>query len=146
MAHADVKIYKGPKRTISPNDLRQGLLGSGWVVYAAFRRWWDRATLWNAGWHCSSCFSIIAEMRTKMHSFSHQGWDTAQNRDSQIMMDRVRNGKDLFGRSTELYDKVTNNRDVPKYVLDEHEAYGRFKYLLNRDGEDAGFEDFETVR
>lgn len=77
--HPDVTVFRGPG-TLSPNDLRQGLLGDGWAPVASIRRWWDRETLWNAGWHCSSCFGTVEEMRTKMHSFSHQGWNTAKNR------------------------------------------------------------------
>ena len=84
-------------------------------------------------------------MRTKMHSFSHQGWNTATNRESFTLVDRVRNGKDLFGRAGEVYDKVEHNHDVPTYILAQHEQDGRFNYLLDRDGEDAGFEDFAAV-
>ncbi|KAH0373809.1 hypothetical protein KCU65_g113, partial [Aureobasidium melanogenum] len=143
-AHPDVTIYRG-RDTIMPNDLRQGLLGSGWMPIAAIRRWWDRATLWNAGWHCSSCFATVAEMHTKMQSFSHQNWNTEENRDSRIMIDRVRHGLDLFGRADELYDRIEDNKDVPSYITTQYEQKGRFKYLLNRDGEDAGFDDVSTA-
>lgn len=54
--------------------------------------------LLNAGWHCSSCFATITETRTKLHSFSHQHWDTAENRNSNVMMKGVREGRDLYGR------------------------------------------------
>jgi beta-1,4-mannosyl-glycoprotein beta-1,4-N-acetylglucosaminyltransferase len=143
-AHPDATIYRG-SQTIMPNDLRQGLLGSGWAPIAALRRWWDRGTLWNAGWHCSSCFATVAEMRTKMHSFSHQGWNTANNRDARNLINRVRLGLDLFGRAGELYDKVEKNEDVPSFISEQYEKKGRFRYLLDRDGEDAGFEDVATV-
>ncbi|SMR48122.1 unnamed protein product [Zymoseptoria tritici ST99CH_1A5] len=143
-AHPDATIYQGAL-TIPPNDLRQGLLGPGWLLAAAFRRWWDRGALYNAGWHCSSCFATVDEMRKKMHGFSHQGWNTGYNRDAGVMMDRVRNGKDLFGRPTELYDRVENNEDIPPYVLQQYREHGRFKYMLDRDGEDAGFEDWQSA-
>jgi beta-1,4-mannosyl-glycoprotein beta-1,4-N-acetylglucosaminyltransferase len=143
-AHPDATIYRGPG-TIMPNDLRQGLLGEGWALTAALRRWWDRSTLWNAGWHCSSCFATVAEMRTKMHSFSHQGWNTADNRDAHTLINRVRHGLDLFGRVGELYDRVDNNKDVPSFISEQYEQKGRFRYLLDRDGENAGFEDGATV-
>lgn len=77
-----------------------------------------------------------------MNSFSHQGWNTKDNRDAKTMLHRVRNGLDLFARPGETYDRVDNNRDIPEYVLDAHERDGRFKYMLDRDGEDAGFEDY----
>ncbi|KAJ9631093.1 hypothetical protein H2203_001624 [Taxawa tesnikishii (nom. ined.)] len=72
-AHPDATVYKG-SATLAPNNLRAGLLDNGWritIPLAALRRWWDRGTLWNAGWRCSSCFATVAEMRSKMHSFSH---------------------------------------------------------------------------
>jgi len=143
-AHPDATIYRG-SRTIMPNDLRQGLLGSGWAPIAAIHRWWDRGTLWNAGWHCSSCFATVAEMRTKMHSFSHQGWNTEANRETHTLVNRVRHGLDLFGRAGELYDRVKDNADVPPYILEQFDQHGRFRYMLDRDGESAGFEDLTTA-
>lgn len=145
-AHPDATLYAGSiESTLSPNDLRQGLLGPGWAPFAVLSRWWNRASLWNAGWHCSSCFANVSEMRTKMHSFSHQGWNTADNRDRSVMIERVRHGLDLFGREAEVYDRVENNQDVPEYVLEQYRESGRFGYLLNRDGAGAGFEDWDVV-
>jgi beta-1,4-mannosyl-glycoprotein beta-1,4-N-acetylglucosaminyltransferase len=39
----------------------------------------------------------------------------------------------------QYYDKVEHNMDVPPYVLQNSD---RFKYLLDRDGEDAAFADY----
>ncbi|KAF1353200.1 glycosyl transferase [Delphinella strobiligena] len=128
--------------TLAPNDLRMNLLGRGFLPLAALSRWWDSATLWNAGWHCSSCFSTIREMQTKLHSFSHQGWNTEENRDARTMVDRVRNGLDLFARPGEVYDLIEGNRDVPQYILTAFEREGRFGYLIDRTDDDAGFEDW----
>lgn len=61
------------------------------------------------------------------------------------MIDRVRNGKDLFDRASEEYDRVENNKDVPPYILEKFEKEGRSRYLLDRDGVDAGFDDYATV-
>lgn len=80
-----------------------------------------------------------------MHSFSHQGWNTAKNRELYTMIDRVRNGKDLFDRASEKYDRIEKNKDAPPYILEKFEREGRFRYLLDRDGEDAGFDDYATV-
>lgn len=136
------------RNTIGPNDLRQNLLGPGLAPIASFRRWWNSATLWNAGWHCSSCFSSIAEFRTKMASFSHQGWNTRDNRNAATLVDRVRNGLDLYGRQGEYYDKVGDNQDVPNYILAAFARDQRFRYLLSRDAQNASFEDWtpELVR
>lgn len=144
-AHPEATVYRG-EETLLPNSLRQGLLDEGWAPFAFWRRWRDRASLANAGWHCSSCFATVAEMRTKLHSFSHQNWDTKENRNAEVMMERVREGRDLFGRVDQVYERVErSDMDLPGYVLEQNEAEGRFKYLLYRDGQDAGFEDWETV-
>ncbi|KAM0722854.1 hypothetical protein Q7P37_001052 [Cladosporium fusiforme] len=144
-AHPEATVYKGVS-TLPPNTLRQGLLDDGWAPFALWRRWRGRATLLNAGWHCSSCFATVAEMRTKLHSFSHQNWDTEENRNAQVMMARVREGKDLFGRDEEVYEKVQRaDMDLPRYIVEQNAAEGRFKFLIDRDGEDAGFEDWETA-
>jgi beta-1,4-mannosyl-glycoprotein beta-1,4-N-acetylglucosaminyltransferase len=115
------------------------------MINAALRRWWDRGTLWNAGWHCSSCFATVSETVTKMDSFSHQGWNTAENRDPGTLVPRVRGGKDLFGRTDQRYIRVDANADVPFYITEQNQREGKFGYLLNRDGESAGFEDYTTA-
>lgn len=78
-------------------------------------------------------------MRTKMSSFSHTPLNTDENRDEKTILERVRNGLDLFGRASEKYSRVENNRDVPDYVM---QNAAKFKYLIDRDGEDAGFSDY----
>ena len=138
-AHPQSTIYRGLQNTICPVDLRNGDEGPGWLYLRPLRRWWEKADLWNATWHCSSCFRSIKEIRTKMGSFSHTPWNTEENRDPKTIVERVRKGLDLFGRETELYDRVEGNRDVPKYILEHPEKYG---YMLDRDGEDAAFEDY----
>jgi len=128
--------------TISPNDLRQGLLGQGWAPIAAFYRWHDRRTLWNAGWHCSSCFATVEEILAKMGAFSHKPLNTVENRNPVTIKNRVRHGLDLFGRTDQLFAKIEDNTDVPTYILEQNRRNGnRFDYLLNRDDEKAGFED-----
>ena len=113
---------------------------------ARLRRWREQGTLANAGWHCSSCFATVAEMQTKMHSFSHQELDKPENNNAHAIMSRVRMGQDLFGREDQVYDKVGAERlDVPDYIRQQNKAEGRFKYLIDRDGEDAGFDDWEAA-
>lgn len=135
----------GVEKTLAPNDLRMGLLEPGKnYVLAYISRWRNTATLWNAGWHCSSCFSTLKEMQTKMQSFSHTPLNTPENRDPATIMHRVRNGLDLFGREGQAFDRIEGNRDVPQFVLEQFEREGRFRYLLDRDGEEAGFEDWDA--
>ena len=80
-AHPEATIYRG-SRTLLPNTLRMGLLEEGREPLARLRKWRESGTLANAGWHCSSCFATVAEMQTKMHSFSHQELDTPENNDA----------------------------------------------------------------
>lgn len=79
-------------------------------------------------------------MQNKMASSSHTPWNTEENRDPKVIVGRVSDGVDLFNREDQLYDKVEGNRDVPQYVLDNGQ---RFRHILNRDGEDAAFVDFQ---
>jgi len=148
-AHPDATLYRGAQ-TILPNDLRQGLLpvstSTGFFSFLktplySLQRYWSRATLHNAGWHCSSCFATLAEVRTKMHSFSHQGWNTAANREERTVVERVRKGLDLFGREGEVYDRVEGNGDLPPFVKEEFERRGRFEWLVDRDKAGGGFVD-----
>lgn len=139
--HPQATVYHGLTNTLTPNHLRNGIGGStsrSWPA-SMIQRWRQKADMWDAAWHCSSCFSTLDQMRAKMDSFSHTPWNTPENRDEATMMQRVRTGQDLFGRKSERYRRVNSNNDAPQYVL-EHKD--RFEYLVNRDGENAGFSDW----
>lgn len=128
--------------TLLPEALRMGLLDNGWALFAAYRRWRDRASLSNAGWHCSSCFSTIAEVQTKLQSFSHQSYNTPANRDPRNIIGHYRNGTDLFDRPGERYEKITWMTDVPDYVMEQFYDTGRFGYLIDRaSGIHGNFDD-----
>ena len=102
--------------------------------------WWDRADLANAGWHCSSCFATMDELLTKMKSFSHAGLNREEYRDRKRIAERVREGRDLWDREGETFERIEGNKDVPGFLL-ENEA--RFGYVLDRDGRRAGFRDYD---
>ncbi|KAK3691804.1 hypothetical protein LTR37_018403 [Vermiconidia calcicola] len=143
-AHPQATTYRGMQNTISPVNLRNGDGGPAWRFLPFIRplqRWWQKDDLWSSTWHCSSCFATIHELQTKLERFSHTPWNTKENRDPKTIVERVRNGLDLFGRDLELYDKVDQNQDVPQYVLRNPERYG---YLLDRDGPDAAFKDYAS--
>lgn len=142
--HPDVTIYKGSD-TILPSNVRQGPKKGDWATRASLQRWQSRAVLWDAGWYCSSCLNSIAEVRSEMDRFQDQSLNTAENRDAQTIIDRVRNGNDLYGRPSEMYERVDGNQDVPEFVLAANRAMMRFRNILDRDGEDAGFEDWESA-
>jgi beta-1,4-mannosyl-glycoprotein beta-1,4-N-acetylglucosaminyltransferase len=138
-AHPQATVYHGVNGTINPQDLRRGEGGVGSSLLQPLQRFMQKGNLWDAAWHCSSCFTTIKQVQAKMAAISHQNWNTPENRDPRTIAERVRHGIDLYGRWGQIYDKVENNRDVPQYVL---EHVDRFKYLVYRDGEDAAFVDF----
>ena len=131
-AHPQATIYQGVKDTILPADLRNGEGGN------RIAAWWEKADLWNAGWHCSSCFNTVEGLLDKMASFSHTGLNMDVFRDRIRIVDRVRKGQDLWDREGEVYERIEGNRDIPELIKKEPERFG---YLLNRDGPNAGFED-----
>ncbi|RFU24085.1 hypothetical protein B7463_g12256, partial [Scytalidium lignicola] len=133
-AHPQATTYAGATGTILPQDLRGGHNAP------FFDR--EKADLWNAAWHCSSCFATIEEMLGKMKSFSHTELNKEKFREKKRIVDRIRHGKDLWDRWGQYYDRVMNNQDVPLYL----KGVGmreRFGYMLDRDGQNAGFVDYK---
>lgn len=131
-AHPQATYYQG-WRTILPTNLRNSDGGLQPLIGL------EKGNLWSAGWHCSTCFSTIDEVLTKLSSFSHQWMNQEVYRDRDRIADRVRNGKDLWDREGENYERFEVNRDVPELLLKEP---GRFRYLVDRDGPTAGFTDY----
>ncbi|KAK3310624.1 glycosyltransferase family 17 protein [Chaetomium strumarium] len=134
--HPQATYYLGAHWTLLPNDLRIAD-GGMWPF-----REWEKGELANASWHCSSCFATTSEFLGKMASFSHTWMNKEEYRDRNRILDRVRNGKDLWDREGEVYDRVEDNQDVPSFLLENQE---RFAYMLDRDGRNAGFEDIIFV-
>jgi beta-1,4-mannosyl-glycoprotein beta-1,4-N-acetylglucosaminyltransferase len=88
-AHPQATNYRG-NDTILPAALRRGVHG-----IHRLKNLDEKADLWNAAWHCSSCLSTIQELLTKMSSFSHVELNKQNIRDKKTIADRVRTGKDL---------------------------------------------------
>ncbi|KAL0939395.1 glycosyl transferase family 17 protein [Colletotrichum truncatum] len=130
--HPQATYFQG-SRTISPANLRTGDGG--------FKPLYDleKGNLANACWHCSSCFATVEEFLTKMASFSHEWMNGERFRDKDRIADAIRNGKDLWGRAIDQFERLENNTDVPGMLLGEPK---RFSYMLNRDGPSAGFTDY----
>jgi beta-1,4-mannosyl-glycoprotein beta-1,4-N-acetylglucosaminyltransferase len=126
--HPQATYYKGLDQTIRPQDLRAS------TYYGAH-------DLWDASWHCSSCFSTVAELSHKIESFSHTEYDRPEFKTASEIVRRVRNGLDLFDREKEKYEKVDSRIDVPQYIERNQE---RFAYLLDRDPANANFVDYEN--
>ena len=118
--------YYDMERTVLPDDLRRS----------------NGAHLYHAGWHCSYCFSTVEEMVVKIKSFSHQELDRDEFKDKEQILNRVRNGTDLFGRDDVRFDRVEDNPDVPEFILNQKD---RYNYLIDRDPPNANFRDY-TVR
>jgi beta-1,4-mannosyl-glycoprotein beta-1,4-N-acetylglucosaminyltransferase len=79
--HPQATLYKGANQTILPDLLRKHS-GNHFVFE-------------DGGWHCSYCFSTLAEMVKKITSFSHTELDLPQYKDPVKIIDRVRHGKDM---------------------------------------------------
>jgi beta-1,4-mannosyl-glycoprotein beta-1,4-N-acetylglucosaminyltransferase len=133
-AHPQATTYRGPDDTVLPQELRAGSHGINRLKHMD-----ERGDLWNAAWHCSSCFSTVEELLTKMSSFSHVELNTDKFREESAIVDRVRHGKDLWDRFGQWYERVDDNPDVPRYIKENSEKFG---YMLDRDGANAGFVDY----
>lgn len=131
-AHPQATTYAGPNDTILPQDLRGG---HGVSRFSSA----EKADLWNAAWHCSSCFSTIEEMLLKMKSFSHVEYNAERFRDQKRIVEYIRNGRDLWDRWSQWYKRIDDNQDIPGYLKENRERFG---YMLDRDGESAGFVDY----
>ena len=83
----------------------------------------------------------MAQFLNKMASFSHMWMNEEQYRDRDHIAAAVRAGKDVWGRSEDLFRRVEGNADVPSVLL-EGDGRERFGYMLSRDGESAGFSDY----
>lgn len=137
--HPQATTYRGSDDTILPDDLRKGDGARQWGILAPLVRWPEKGELWNAGWHCSNCFATVGELLRKMESFSHMLLNAPEYREREKIVDRVRQGKDLWDRDGQMYDRIENNTDVPKPLKLQRE---RWRYLLDRNGTAAGFADY----
>ncbi|KAL8400578.1 hypothetical protein RB594_000830 [Gaeumannomyces avenae] len=120
--HPQATIYKG-KDTVLPQVLRTH--GNEHMI------------LHDAAWHCSYCFPTVAEIVKKITSFSHTEMDRPEFKDPVKIVERVRNGRDMFERSN--CTRVEHNKDVPEFVANNREKYG---YMLDRDPPNANFIDY----
>ncbi|POR34507.1 Uncharacterized protein TPAR_05284 [Tolypocladium paradoxum] len=133
--HPQATFYAGPNDTIRPSNLRVADGGTAW------QRAREAGTLANAAWHCSSCFATMAQFLNKMASFSHMWMNEERYRDRHHIAAAVRAGRDVWGRSGDLFRRVEANADVPAVLL-QGDGRERFGYMLSRDGESAGFTDY----
>ncbi|CAD6445963.1 ce5e1419-c448-46e3-b67b-d3248a8cf106 [Sclerotinia trifoliorum] len=137
--HPQATYYQGLENTIKPHSLRSR---HGGHVSVDERDSNSKGDLWNAAWHCSSCFSTIKEMRRKMESFSHTNLNKEEFRATGRIVDRVSRGKDLWDRFGQWYKRIDHNNDIPTYIKTHRTKY---QYMVDRDGTGAGFIDYEEM-
>ncbi|KJR82564.1 beta-1,4-mannosyl-glycoprotein beta-1,4-N-acetylglucosaminyltransferase [Sporothrix schenckii 1099-18] len=151
--HPQATFYDGAGNTVLPVNLRNGdgrrggdatsLLGRVFQLifspFTALARYRDTADMPNAGWHCSSCYATMGELMHKLESVSHVWMNHEFFRNRERAAHHVRLGLDLWDRKSEVYDRIANNPDVPSFLLEQPD---RYRYLMNRDGESAGFADY----
>lgn len=130
--HPQATYYTGAS-TVRPTNLRNGDGG------VPLLRDLDKGHLGNAAWHCSSCFSTIEAFLNKMASFSHRWMNKEKYRQPHKIVAAVRNGRDLWGRKQDQFMRVEDNDDLPALLLQDRE---RFRYMVDRSGESAGFADY----
>ncbi|KAG0353517.1 hypothetical protein BG005_007191 [Podila minutissima] len=103
------------------------------------------AAMWvdDACWHCSWCFSRIAEVVEKTRSYSHTEHNQDQYHSQEWILDHYRRGEDLFNREYEQHTLVQRNYDIPDYVRFNRNKY---LYMLERYGApNAGFIDVRVT-
>lgn len=61
-------------------------------------------------------------------------------RDKKRIATAVRNGKDVWDRQQDKFEKIVSNQDVPEILRKESD---RFAYMMNRDSDNAGFTDYK---
>jgi hypothetical protein len=65
--------------------------------------------IWNASWYCSSCFSTVAEIATKIESFSHTECNQPEFGEPQEIVRRV---VDLAWKSWERFSDFIGRPDA----------------------------------
>ncbi|KAF9315286.1 hypothetical protein BG003_003199 [Podila horticola] len=138
--NAELKTQKEFMATIGVDDRWSGL---GSKMRSARNN--GAATLVDdACWHCSWCFSSVAQVIEKSQSYSHSEHNQGQYQEKEWILDHYRRGEDLFERASEKVTIIPTNYDIPDYV-----RYNRKKYIymLERNGApDAGFTDVEVKK
>lgn len=83
--HPQATTYQGLIDTILPDDLRKGDGERKWGLMAPVIRWPEKDDLWDAGWHCSSCFATVDEILKKLESFSYMSLNVPDNLEQNAM-------------------------------------------------------------
>jgi len=130
--HPQTTLWKGPELTAAADDVRgQGQYGS-------------LPDLWAAAWHCSYCFSTLAETVNKVTSFSHSEFNLPEFKDPAKILQRVRSGLDFFDQADAFFDRIEHNEDIPDFL--KRDGNGKkYAFTLNRDPKDGNFRDAKEI-
>lgn len=123
--HPQATYYNGPRDTVRPENLRSDLADT---------------ELFMAGWHCSSCFATMTDLKNKITSFSHKGYNQPYFLDEQRLLSKIRHGEDLFEREGQFYDRIDQNPDIPDFFKSE-DSRVKYLYMLDRDASNGNFRD-----
>ena len=82
----------------------------------------------------------MADLKNKITSFSHKHYNQPYYLETSRLLQSVRRGEDLFERAGEMYDRVDDNPDVPAFLKSDINRQ-KFAYMLDRDPENASFQD-----
>ncbi|KAK5072648.1 hypothetical protein LTR64_004877 [Lithohypha guttulata] len=124
--HPQATFWQGEK-TILPESLRMD-----GVAYQ----------FGNASWHCTNCFSTVADFVTKIKSFSHTDYNKPEFADPDEIVRRVRNGLDVFDRDYPYQRVESKQMDAPRYVIENRRKFG---YLVDRDPPNANLYDYSAT-
>ena len=75
----------------------------------------------NGGWHFTWMGSVD-DMVLKLESFSHQELNTEYYKNKDLILEKIRSGKDLFDRGN-TYQLVTLDADFPAYIAKHKDEY-----------------------
>ncbi|PTB62593.1 glycosyltransferase family 17 protein [Trichoderma citrinoviride] len=85
------------------------------------------------------CFATMEQFLNKMASFSHVWMNQDEYRDRDNIAKAVREGRDVWGRDIDTFERIERNQDIPAVLRREGDKY---RYLLDRSGKSAGFTDY----
>ena len=128
--------YFNSEATIPPADLRTGMVGRR-------RRKGGYFELGNAAWFCESCMPLLQDVMYKITSLSHAVHGHPHSIKKKGLLEKVRNGEDVFERRSVKLERVEENGDVPRF-LRRGVNRERFAYMLDRDPGDGNFEDADA--
>ncbi|KAF9906204.1 hypothetical protein BX616_000787 [Lobosporangium transversale] len=131
------------KQRLAMHDLSRDDWRNAGERLRGFRNLDEATYISDACHHCSWCFPNITQVITKVESYSHSEHNQPKYKERQWILERYSQGLDLFERDWDRFEYVANNKDLPKFILDNPK---RFEYMTSRKGKaNAGFVDVDPL-